>query len=612
VGEKLSGRIAQAVDNTVGWDKLPWPLATIVLRSLRATMRRHNFSDTNGLPTISPQTPEPVEWTPVLAESRSPDGSFNDLGEPQMGMRGARFGRNIPVSEIRAEVPPALFEPNPRTVSRELLARRELIPAPSVNLLAASWLQFMVKDWFSHGEGRRDLVWEIEIDPADPWPTRPFTILKTLPDPTRPEHDGLPPTFINTSTHWWDASQIYGSSPEQAQLLRTDAGDGKLRIGEDGLLVLPQHPGLNPALVPGWWLGLDMMATLFIREHNTICDHLASAYPDWTGERVFQHARLVLSALVAKIHTVEWTGAILNNPTMVKGVHTHWWGLLGERINRAFNLTGCGELLFGVPGTPTDHYGVPFSLTEEFTIVYRMHPLIPDEYVFRSLDTDAELFTMDLDSISGPAAEDLTHKIPMADIFYSFGRSNPGAICLHNFPRTLTQFKRPRDGIFMDIAATDILRARELGVPRYNQFRRLLRLKPARTFEALTGGNKALASEISRVYGGDIERVDLMVGMFAEPCPKGFAFSDTAFRIFLLMAARRFTSDRFLSQDFNEAVYSPAGMEWVQSNTMTTVLLRHYPELGPALRGVRNAFQPWTRVPTPGDDRRPEQDVKPR
>ena len=29
---------------------------------------------------------------------------------------------------------------------------------------------------------------------------------------------------------------------------------------------------------------------------------------------------------------------------------------------------------------------------------------------------------------------------------------------------------------------------------------------------------------------------------------------------------------------------------------MSDVLLRHYPELEPALRGVENAFAPWRRV----------------
>jgi hypothetical protein len=87
-----------------------------------------------------------------------------------------------------------------------------------------------------------------------------------------------------------------------------------------------------------------------------------------------------------------------------------------------------------------------------------------------------------------------------------------------------------------------------------------------------------------------------MVGMFAEPLPKGFGFSDTAFRVFVLMASRRLESDRFFTSDFRPEVYTPAGMEWIDDNTFRTVLLRHFPELEPALRGVANPFAPWTRV----------------
>ena len=38
-----------------------------------------------------------------------------------------------------------------------------------------------------------------------------------------------------------------------------------------------------------------------------------------------------------------------------------------------------------------------------------------------------------------------------------------------------------------------------------------------------------------------------MVGLLAETPPEGFGFSDTAFRIFILMASRRLQSDRFLT-----------------------------------------------------------------
>ena len=104
------------------------------------------------------------------------------------------------------------------------------------------------------------------------------------------------------------------------------------------------------------------------------------------------------------------------------------------------------------------------------------------------------------------------------------------------------------------------------------------------------------AEELRRVYDNDVDRVDLMVGLYAEPVPKGFGFSDTAFRIFILMASRRLNSDRFFTTDYNARVYTQAGLDWIDDNDMSTVLLRHFPALLPALRGVNNAFAPWQRV----------------
>ncbi|MFF4547893.1 peroxidase family protein [Streptomyces sp. NPDC001406] len=57
----------------------------------------------------------------------------------------------------------------------------------------------------------------------------------------------------------------------------------------------------DPSQVPGFWLGLAMMHDLFTREHNAICDHLHAACPAWDDEELFQRARLVNAALLAKI-----------------------------------------------------------------------------------------------------------------------------------------------------------------------------------------------------------------------------------------------------------------------------------------------------------------------
>src|SRR5215210_5120603 len=65
---------------------------------------------------------------------------------------------------------------------------------------------------------------------------------------------------------------------------------------------------------------------------------------------------------------------------------------------------------------------------------------------------------------------------------------------------------------------------------------------------------------------------------FSNGPTEGFGFSDTAFRIFVLMASRRLNSDRFFTEDYTPEVYTQAGLDWIDDNDMSTVLLRHYPD----------------------------------
>jgi hypothetical protein len=586
--------LAQAIDRRVGWDKLPTPLGLLVLIGVRNILRRENLYDTTSLPANAPAETEPFE--PPYLTSRTVSGAYNDLDHARMGMRDTRFGRNIPLGEVNLEPDDELLDPSPRVVSRELLTRDPFQPAPTVNTLACTWLQFMIKDWFSHGTGDMSNPWTVELDPDDPWPEHPMRIPRTIADSTRTADGAGPPTFLNAETHWWDGSQIYGTTPEQQEAVRSKE-DGKLRLGASGRAWLPDGGAGNPTMVPGWWLGLSLMRTIFTLEHNAICDRLRSEYPGWSDEALFQRARLVNAALLAKIHTAEWTPAVISHPTTVVALRANWFGIAGERLHKAFGRLSDSEVISGIPGSETNHYGVPYALTEEFTSVYRMHPLVPDDYSFRSSTDNSALREMNFGELTGPAAETIQDELGLDDVIYSLGTAPPGVVALHNYPRFLQDFVRP-DGQRQDIAATDVLRIRELGVPRYNQFRRLLHLEPAADFDALTD-NPDWARQIERVYRGDIERVDLMIGMFAEARPKGFAFSDTAFRIFVLMASRRLNSDRFLTTDFNAEVYTPAGMRWLDDNSMVTVLLRHFPALAPAMRGVGNAFWPWHTVEPP-------------
>ena len=245
------------------------------------------------------------------------------------------------------------------------------------------------------------------------------------------------------------------------------------------------------------------------------------------------------------------------------------------------------------PGSELYYHGVPYAMTEEFVAVYRMHPLIPDDYSFRSAVDDRLIGDFTFTEIAGKQTHELIEgsmAIAMTDLFYSFGTSHPGAIVLHNYPNRLREFTEP-DGTILDLAATDILRVREHGVPRYNEFRRRFHLAPADRFEDFSEDPEVVA-DLRRIYNSP-EDVDLMVGLYAEKPPDGFAISDTAFRVFIVMASRRLKSDRFYTYDYRPEVYTPEGIRWIENETLTSVLLRHYPGLKGALAGVANPFTPW-------------------
>lgn len=82
---------------------------------------------------------------------------------------------------------------------------------------------------------------------------------------------------------------------------------------------------------------------------------------------------------MAKIHTVEWTPAILNHPTIKVALNANWWGLIGEKLHKLIGRVPKNEIIGGIPGSGVDYHNVPFSLTEEFVSVYRLHPLIPGD-----------------------------------------------------------------------------------------------------------------------------------------------------------------------------------------------------------------------------------------
>ncbi len=165
---QLAGNITRraflVINRYIAWHRLPLRLSLLNLDAFRYVLREKNLIGTD--PVEAPPVARPTP-PPAIAEGerqmRTYDGTFNDLSAPKMGAVGSTFGRNLTPVFV-----PELFDtPNPVVVAQQLLHRDTFIPARSLNILAAAWIQFQVHDWVNHARhplGKR--TWSLTFPPA--------------------------------------------------------------------------------------------------------------------------------------------------------------------------------------------------------------------------------------------------------------------------------------------------------------------------------------------------------------------------------------------------------------------------------------------------------------
>ena len=639
-----------------------------VLSDVRKGLLENNLHD----PHANYASYRKVDCTQANTKFRSADGTCYDPGRPLAGAAGVAFGRNVAPQFIDKNASKNLMTPNPEQVSKTFFTRDEFKPVPFLNMLAAVWIQFMNHDWLTHGRN---------MD-ANPYVVKGADGSTQLVERTQ---DNLTPAkqykneygkvSLNEVTHWWDASQIYGSSKNAQSELRTFSAGKMKMVSANGQTLLPKNDKLEigrnkqnqgyevTGFRDNWWVGLSMLHTLFTKEHNAVADMLMKKYVTydkatdryiWDGqgkkvsmtaaqvdEEIFQTARLINAAILAKIHTVEWTPAILPNGALKRAMHVNWYGLANPNTwgaGKLQNVPVVGKLLAkndysknvdagyvigGVVGSKRNDYGVPYSITEEFTSVYRLHSLLPEKLVFKNESNKSIVEEVPFAETRNEKAYGFMEKYPAKDLFYSFGTQLPGQLVLNNFPHFMQELEIPIIGK-MDLGMVDIMRDRERGVPRYNQFRRAIGLKPIKAYrdffpptKTLDERQKAVIKKFETVYGFDaqgndnVEMIDLLVGTLAEEVrPKDdgffhvnkllgkptryFGFGETMFQIFILMASRRLMADPYFTDYYNADHYTKAGLQWIdQQGTLAQVISRHMPELAPHMKGLDTAFAPW-------------------
>lgn len=239
---------------------------------------------------------------------RTPTGKGNDACHFEAGASSTAFGRNMP--------PAAFFDPNEgppvQLVASRLLQRTRFRPAgDQLNVLAAAWIQAMAHDWFGHVDSEET----IELEKSTP--TCPMKSFRFKSTAKRSDN-----AFDNFRSHWWDGSFVYGQNDEQV---------ARAREGKGGRLVVGDIPGALPRDEEGCvlvgdpkngWLGVALLQDIFLREHNAIADAICNKHLEWADddEKVFNFARMAVAAIVAKIHTVDWTIELLKTNTLDVGM----------------------------------------------------------------------------------------------------------------------------------------------------------------------------------------------------------------------------------------------------------------------------------------------------
>ncbi|CAA7406857.1 unnamed protein product [Spirodela intermedia] len=599
-GHKILFLVVHGVDKHGLWHRLPVFLGLVYLAFRRTLHDNYNLLPVGKIDSVTPNPP--------AHPFRSDDGTFTDLSKPAAGSQMTFFGRNVPPVDQQGK----LMDPDPFVVATKLLERKSFIgTGKQFNVIAASWIQFMVHDWIDHLEATGQIELTAPKEIADSCPLKAFRFLGTDSIPTDAA-TGIRAGHKNIRTSWWDGSVLYGSDKVVGARVRTLV-DGKLSIGEDGLLLHDEQGRAVSGDVKNSWAGVSILQALFVKEHNAVCDALKKEHPEFNDETLFQYARLVTSAVIAKIHTIDWTVELLKTDTLNAGMHANWYGLLGKRFKSIFGHVGgatLGPALGGLVGLkePNDH-GVPYSLTEEFTCVYRMHPLLPDTLQIRNINAPpgpnkapSLLKDIKMEELIGIKGEKTLSQVGFERQLVSMGHQACGGLELWNYPTFLRDLivqntdgsERPDN---VDLPTLEVYRDRERGVARYNQFRRSMLMIPISSWEDLTDNAEAIKT-LKEVYGDDVEKLDLIVGLMAEKKIKGFAISETAFFIFLIMASRRLQADRFFTSHFNEQAYTKKGFEWVnKTESLKDVINRHYPEINKKWMNSTSGFSVWDASP---------------
>ena len=417
----------------------------------------------------------------------------------------------------------------------------------------------------------------------------PFITFTRIPDADESEPSRQ---YVNEITSFIDGSQVYGSEEERAEFLRANDGTGKLKSqivnGEELLPQDEENSGLdnanplrldkNDLFIAGdaranEQVGLTSAHTLFVREHNRIAEEIANRIEQGdealislleksgleTGDFIYESARKVVGAQIQFITYNEYLPLLIGDSALAD--YSDYNSNINPSIslefaNVSFRL-GHSQLSNEVQRLDSNGNSNGIALQDAFF----------DPQQVKENGVDSLLV-----GLPTQVAQEVDNLIVDGVRNFLFGAETGG----------------------FDLAAVNIQRGRDVGLPSYNDARRELGLTPATSFlttdsEQGITSDPEIAERLASAYES-IEDVDFWLGGISEdPVNNGLVGE-----LFSVILTEQFTNlrdgDRFfyLNDSSDLAILAPDLEETtlsniIQQNTAAEVVIQENAFLVPGL-----------------------------
>src|SRR5206468_1847763 len=344
--------------------------------------------------------------------------------------------------------------------------------------------------------------------------------------------------------HWIDASQVYGSDTARSQELRALDGTGHLKVSTNNFLPFNLNGFPNqPSSSPIFFLGGDVrvnenspltaLQTLFMREHNFWADQFKIGDPTLDDDGLYFRARAVVAAEIQKITYTDFLPGLIGNLTTYAGYN--------ENVDPSIaNVFAAASFRFG-------HSLLTTTVSRLDSNNQSIGDLLLGKDFFKPFQITSVGIEPYLRGLARQRPEEIDGLIVDA---------------VRNFsPTTAHGF---------DLAALNIQRGRDQGLPRFNQVRLDYGLTAFTAFSQITS-DTTMQAKLASAYA-TVDDIDAWVGMVVENHAAVFPLlGSTLITILTDQFERLRDGDRF----WYEAYLDPATLATVQNTTLTDIIRRN-------------------------------------